>query len=106
MQHLGQLTIPNGASRNNTTTAAPFLVSAARVAIRVRGNAANLSYETRRDNATLAAPSTFATTAATGYPLASGVPDREILLATIGNLVVAVYNNGGAPATLDVWDEG
>ena len=107
MRYLGTIAIPNGASRNNTTTAAPFLISSTRAAIWYRASTTTLYFVSQRSNATIAAPSTLAATAATGHRLQLIADFQEQLQAGFpGGWVVAVWNDGGAPATVDVWDEG
>ena len=103
MRLLGTITIPAGASRNNTTTAVPFLIPKGTAAIYLLASASTVFYVSNYDLATLAAPSAMAATAA-GFPLVAGLAMAETVgVHMAAGYVVAAWNADAAPQTVTVW---
>lgn len=100
MRLLGTITVPAASSRNNTDTAVPFVIPLTVRALRLRTADADLGFELRPD---ATSPSTFATTAAAGYPLAANVAENVRTGRPGAPIVLAVFNAGGAPEAVKVW---
>jgi len=103
MKPLGRITIPAGASRNNTTTVAPFVIPPTTDGLVLVGSAAGLHYRSARD---AALPSALAATA-TDLELwnGDGLPDgmEPAVFAGAPPFVVAVWNTTGGAQTVDVF---
>lgn len=98
LRYLGSIVVGAAASKNNTNAATPFDVPRGTVTLLLYTTAADVSVEVTPDDTT---PSTFATDATKGLPLAANTVTRVATRSSGQRPVVACFSVAGA--TVRVW---